>query len=214
MHTSRFGARVLGITGSLRVITYNPAALPQTNRCPSMSAPQTHGARAELDDEYADGADEPPFRSLTRDEAQALRVQHPPLSPWRVVAVQAAAGLASAALWWGVSRKGEAAWSALYGAAAVVVPNALMARGLARQLASGNPGAAVFGFMFWEAVKVAVAVAMLVAAAKVVPGLSWPALLVTMIVCLKVNWLALLWWGRVKNKSLARQPLTRTNDGS
>jgi len=43
---------------------------------------------------------------------------------------------------------------------------------------SSSPGAAVFGFMFWELVKIAVAVAMLVAAPRVVPDLSWPALLV------------------------------------
>jgi len=47
--------------------------------------------------------------------------------------------------------------------------------------------------MFWEMVKIAAAVAMLAAAPRVVPGLSWPALLVAMIVCMKVNWVALLW---------------------
>ena len=62
-------------------------------------------------------------------------------------------------------------------------------------------GAAAFSFMLWEAVKVGLAVAMLVAATKVVPGLSWPALLVAMLVCMKVNWLALLWQGRVKNEA-------------
>jgi ATP synthase protein I len=61
---------------------------------------------------------------------------------------------------------------------------------------SPNPGALMAGFMLWEAVKIGVAVAMLVAAAKVVPDLSWPALLVAMIVCMKVNWLALLWQRR------------------
>jgi ATP synthase protein I len=72
-----------------------------------------------------------------------------------------------------------------------VIPGALMARGMTRK-ASSNPGAALAGFMFWEFVKIATAVAMLAAAVKVVPDLSWPALLVTMIVCLKVNWLMLL----------------------
>ena len=57
----------------------------------------------------------------------------------------------------------------------------------------------VFGFMLWEFMKIALAVAMLVVAAKVVPNLSWPALLVAMVVCMKVNWLALLWRGRTKN---------------
>jgi ATP synthase protein I len=44
--------------------------------------------------------------------------------------------------------------------------------------------------------KIAVAIAMLVIAARVVPQLSWPALLITMVVCMKVNWLALSWRGR------------------
>jgi len=72
------------------------------------------------------------------------------------------------------------------------VPGVLFARGMTRNLA-GNAGSAIAGFMFWEMVKIGVAVALLVAAPRVVQGLSWPALLVAMIVCMKVNWLALLW---------------------
>jgi ATP synthase protein I len=58
---------------------------------------------------------------------------------------------------------------------------------------SSNPVAAAMGFMFWEMLKLALAVAMLFSAARVVPDLSWPALLVALVVCVKVNWLALLW---------------------
>jgi ATP synthase protein I len=112
-----------------------------------------------------------------------------------VVAVQTIAGLLCVALVWGFVRRDGAAWSALYGAAATVLPSALMARGMTRRTSS-NPGSAVFGFMFWEMVKIAVAVAMLAAAPRLVPGLSWPAMLVAMIVCMKVNWLALLWQRR------------------
>jgi ATP synthase protein I len=140
----------------------------------------------------ADEATEPPFKTLSREEAQVLKASIPQVSPWRVVAAQAVAGLVCGAITWLVTQRSGAAWSALYGAAAVVVPGALLARGMSRNL-SGNPGAAVFGFMFWELVKIAVAVAMLVAAPRVVPGLSWPALLVAMVVCMKVNWWALLW---------------------
>ena len=61
--------------------------------------------------------------------------------------------------------------------------------------------AAAVGFMVWEGVKVLLTVAMLVAAAKVVPDLSWPALLAALTVCLSMNWLALLWQGRRQNKS-------------
>lgn len=149
-----------------------------------------------------DAVEDPPFKPLTRDEAQALRARHPPVSPWAMVGYQAAAGLVCAAIVWAVTSHGGAAWSALYGAAATVVPNALLARGMTRRT-SANPGAAVFGFMFWEMVKIAVAVAMLAAAPRVVPDLSWLAMLVAMIVCMKVNWLALLW---------QRRPVRETNN--
>lgn len=140
----------------------------------------------------ADEATDPPFKTLSREEAQTLRASIPQVSPWRVVAAQAAAGLLCGAVTWLVTQRSGAAWSALYGAAAVVVPGALLARGMTRGTSS-NPGAAVFGFMFWELVKIGVAVGMLLAAPRVVPGLSWPALLVAMVVCVKVNWWALLW---------------------
>lgn len=155
----------------------------------TVSTPIDHGARVAGD---ADDASEAPVKVLSREEAQALRAKNPPVSPWRVVAMQAAAGLMCAVLVGLAARNSGAGWSALYGAAAVVVPGALLARGVTGH-PSTNPGAAVFGFMFWEMVKIGVAVAMLVAAPRVVRDLSWPALLVAMIVCMKVNWLALLW---------------------
>jgi len=164
---------------------------------PKLGHPQDHGSET-------DAVEDPPFKPLSQTEAQALRAKHPPMSPWRVVAAQAAAGLVCAAFAWAITNRSGAAWSALYGAAATVVPSALLARGLTRRT-STDPGAAVFGFMFWEMVKIAVAVAMLVAAPRVVPDLSWPALLVAMIVCVKVNWLALLW---------RRRPVGETNKRS
>lgn len=139
-------------------------------------------------------AEEEDFRRLTREEAQRLRAGIPQVSPWRVVAAQAAAGLVCWAVIWLVTRSGGAAWSSLYGAAAVVLPSALLARGMTR--GARSPVAAAAGFMFWEMLKIGVAIAMLVIAARVVPGLSWPALLITMVVCMKVNWVALLWRAR------------------
>lgn len=142
----------------------------------------------------SDAADDPPFKTLTREEAKALRDKNPPVSPWRVVAVQAIAGVVCAVLVWALTQRSGAAWSALYGAAATVLPNALLARGMTRGTRSAVAAAA--GFMFWEMLKIGVAVALLVIASKVVPDLSWPALLITMVVCMKVNWFALLWRGR------------------
>jgi len=151
----------------------------------------------------SDAEEDPPFKTLSREEAQALRDKHPPVSPWRVIGSQALAGVVCAALTWVITHRDGAAWSALYGAAVTVIPSALLARGMTRRT-STNPGAAVFGFMFWEMVKIAVAVAMLAAAPRVVPDLSWPALLVAMIVCVKVNWLALLWQRRPVSETKER----------
>ena len=145
----------------------------------------------------ADAVDEWTFKTLTRDEAQALRARLPMLSPWRVVAAQAVAGVICCAVVWAITQRGSAAWSALYGAAAVVLPGMLLARGMTKRTRSALAAAA--GFMFWEMLKIGVSVAMLVIAARVVRELSWPALLATMVVCMKVNWVALLWQGRIKN---------------
>lgn len=146
-------------------------------------------------------------KALTREEAQALRRRQPSLvvSPWRVVAVQSVAGLVVAAIWWLVdSRSGlrnEAALSALYGAAAVVMPHAVMALGLGR-LKGAGPGAMVMGFMFWEFMKIGLTVAMLLVAGVTLHWLNWPAVLVAMVVCTKMNWLVLLLRSRVANKTL------------
>lgn len=145
-----------------------------------------------------DGAEPEAFKPWSRQEAEAFRENNPSSSPWRVVAAQAVVGLVCAAIAWAFTQRGEAAWSALYGAAAVVLPSALLARGMTR--GTRNPLAAAAGFMFWEMLKIGVAIAMLVIAVKVVPNLSWPALLATMVVCIKVNWVALLWRGRRSDK--------------
>jgi ATP synthase protein I len=71
-----------------------------------------------------------------------------------------------------------------------------MARGMTSKLSSMSPGAGVASFMVWEFVKIAVSVAMLALAPRLVQNLSWPALLVAMVLCMKVYWLALAWRGR------------------
>jgi ATP synthase protein I len=134
------------------------------------------------------------FKPLTPLEAQQLRNTLGHTSVWRVVAAQAVVGVLCTAAFGFFSQQASMAWSALYGAAAVVLPSCLLARGMTR--GTSTPVAAAMGFMFWEMLKIGVAIAMLVIAAKVVPRLSWPALLLTMVVCMKVNWLALLWRGR------------------
>lgn len=146
------------------------------------------------DDDEAQAASS--WRRWTRQEVQALSREQPSLSPWRVVAVQAGVGLlVSLVCWWVVGER-AAGWSALYGAAVVVGPSALMARGMTSRFSSVSPGVSAVSFMLWELLKISVSVVMLVLAPKLVQSLSWPALLVALVVCIKVYWFALMWRGR------------------
>ena len=142
-------------------------------------------------DDMDQAQDEVVIKALSHDEAQALREKNPLLSPWVVLAVQAAMGLLVAAVVWLLTGRAAAGWSALYGAAAVVIPGALFARGLMSKVSLSKPGAAVAGFFMWEMVKIALTVAMLVAAPKLVENLSWLAMLAGFVVTMKAYWLAL-----------------------
>ena len=155
--------------------------------------------RTTRSDRWPDDAEEDrsaTVRALTRQEAQALREKQPPVSPWRVVLSQAVVGVLVAALAWWISGERPVGLSALYGAAVAVVPAALMARGMTSRLSSASPGTSAVSFMLWEVVKIGVSVLMLMLAPRLVQSLSWPALLVTLAVCIKVYWFALLWRGR------------------
>ncbi|MDE2401218.1 MAG: ATP synthase subunit I [Burkholderiales bacterium] len=152
-----------------------------------------------LDDSDGFASSELPICQLTREDVELLRAQRPAVSLWRAVVFQVLAALFVAAVsWWVGGHRSSVVYSALYGAACVVVPGALFAYGVARQARVGDAGVAMFGFMLWEFVKIGVAVIMMVAAVKVVSNLSWPAFLVALVVSIKVNWLALLMQGRVK----------------
>ena len=133
----------------------------------------------------------PPVKPLSAEEARKLREQHPPVSPWWVVGGQAVMGLVAALVAWAVTGKASVGWSAGYGALTVVIPAAVMARGLTGRFSSLNAGTAAFGFLVWEMVKIALTVAMLVAAPGLVRELSWPALLVGLVLAMKVYWVAL-----------------------
>ena len=154
-------------------------------------------------DAWQDDEDEAagrPFKRLSREDAARLIAQDPTVSPWRVVAAQAAVGVVVAFAGWLVTGRQEVAWSALYGAIVVVVPAALMARGVTSRLTSLSPVVSAVSVMLWESVKIVVSVAMLMLAPKLVRPLSWPALLAALAVCLSVYWFALIWRGR-KSKS-------------
>jgi ATP synthase protein I len=142
---------------------------------------------------WDDGDEAAVIQPLTRQQAQAFRERHPQVPVWWVVAAQAAVGGSVAMLAWLIAGDLAVLGSALYGAAVVVVPGALMARGMSSRISSVSPGASAVSFMLWEMVKIAVSVLMLALAPKIVQPLSWPVLLVSLVVCMHVYLLALLW---------------------
>jgi len=145
------------------------------------------------DDEDGDANGTDYRRPLTAEEAQKLRLQQPLLSIWRVVLAQVVVGLAVAALTWLLTGRVSAALSASYGALAVVVPSALFARGLTSKTSTINSGTAVFAFLLWEMVKIGLTVAMLYAAIWLIKDLSWPAMLVGLVITMKVYWVVFAW---------------------
>ena len=83
----------------------------------------------------------------------------------------------------------------------MVIPGALFARGLLSKVSTINPAAAVTGFFLWEMVKIGLVLAMLYAAPRLVTDLSWPAMLVGLVVTMKVVWLVLWLEVRARRKS-------------
>jgi ATP synthase protein I len=131
------------------------------------------------------------FDPLTAEQVAELRKRQPLLSVWRVVGAQAVLGLLAVGLAWFVSGRMSVVYSTAYGVLAVMIPAALFARGLTSRVALASMGAAVFGFFLWEMVKIGLTVAMLFAAPRLVNDLSWPAMLVGLVVAMKVYWVAL-----------------------
>ena len=157
-----------------------------------MSTMQCVDPESQTRAEGADGEQAIEFKPLTREEALQWRARQPSLSLWRLVGLQSVVGLSAGALAWLLTQSASVAWSVLYGAAAVVLPSALMAYGLTSsalsRLLAGYAQAAFAGFLLWEGVKVLLVVAMLWSAPWVVPQLNWLGLLAGLVLVLKVYW--------------------------
>jgi ATP synthase protein I len=137
-------------------------------------------------------------KPFTPEEAALLRPTIVGLSPWVVVGVQAVAGLLVVLIVWLVSA--QAAWmvSTAYGVFSVLLPAVFLARGLTRKRQVLTPAQALAGVFFWEFVKVALTLVLLIVAPWVVMGLNWLALLAGFVVTMKASWIAMLWWHRRK----------------
>lgn len=136
------------------------------------------------------------IRTLTKEEAAVVKATNPALNPWRVVAWQVMATLVLGLLGLLLTQKASIGYSLVWGGLCVVIPAALFARGMMSKATLMNAGSATAGFFLWEMVKIGLTLAMLFASNRVLAQLgqelSWPALIVGLIVVMKVYWLALL----------------------
>ena len=132
-----------------------------------------------------------PVVRLTAEQAAALRLQEPALSPWSVVGLQCLAGVLVSVTGWIFGGEG-AALSAAYGAFVVIMPAALFARGIMSKFSSLNAATSTFGFFLWEAVKLGASLMLIALAPRFIEDLSWLAMLAGLFVTLKMYWLALL----------------------
>ncbi len=143
-----------------------------------------------------DSTDEKPeeltFRTLSKEEAAVVKASNPALNPWRVVVWQLMAVVVLGLLAFAFTQKWSIVWSAVWGGLSVVIPAAVFARGIMSRATLLNAGTATGGFFLWEIVKIALTLAMLYGSGRVIEDLSWPAMLVGLVVTMKVYWLALL----------------------
>jgi ATP synthase protein I len=143
---------------------------------------------------------EPVFKRWTAEEASALREKSPSVSPWRVVGWQVIAGVVIALGAWLLSGDKVVALSALYGALVVVLPAAVLARGMTSRVTGMNAVSAAMGFMVWEMVKIGLSVAMFLAAPQLVPGLDWLVMLVAVMLTMMVYGVAAVYRPKPKAK--------------
>ncbi len=136
---------------------------------------------------------------------QQWRAANPPLSPWPVVGVQATVGLLAVAVAWLVSGGHVSLiWSVAYGVLAAWLPAVLFARMVARRMRrQANAGGALMALMVGEGIKIALTVALLLAAPKVLAQVHWLALLAGFVVTIKAAWMA-LWLQSARRRAATR----------
>ena len=76
------------------------------------------------------------------------------------------------------------------GATENILTAAVLARGMTSPLSRMNVATGAMAFMLWEMVKIGLSIGMLMLAPSLVANLSWPALLVGLILTMKVYFVA------------------------
>lgn len=153
--------------------------------------PESSPANTWIEDPVgADEAAEENFKPLTREEAQQWRSTQPTMSVRLVLVWQVVLALATTALAALLTGDWVVVQSVLYGAAAVVLPSALMAWGVsssaAAQKVSGVAQAALLNFFVWEGIKLVLILALLGLAPVVLDAVNWLALVAGLVVVIKV----------------------------
>jgi ATP synthase protein I len=153
-----------------------------------------------LPSDEADGDGQDDFKPLTREQAQQWRAGQPHVSAWSVLRWQAVLALLAVLVAAALFRSQAVVVSVVYGAVAVMVPSGLMAWGLTKSAlsrrVSGGAQASLAVFFVWEGAKVLLAIALLALAPRLVPDLSWLAMVAGLVVVLKAHWLEL--WFRTR----------------
>ncbi len=129
----------------------------------------------------------------TREQVMAFRLAEPSVTVWKVVFSQVLVGLLLTFVVWLIGAKASNVVSLGYGALCVVLPSSVFARGITSKWSSLNPGAGVTGFFLWEFVKVLMTIVMLLMSQSWVDDLSWPMMVLGLIITMKVYWLSFLW---------------------
>lgn len=164
-------------------------------------ASTTQAGPSDVKTSAVDLVNEPEFKPLTADEAQAWRLKNPAILPWRIIGLQAGVGALMVLLTWLLMDEQQLVASVAWGVVAVVIPAMVFVRALSRQIQFGRPQSALMGLFVWELVKIVLTVALLLVAPKVISGLNWFALVASFVVTTKVYWLALaLGWVQLKSK--------------
>ena len=112
--------------------------------------------------------------------------------------------LAVAAGWWVSGGERAVLLSLAYGALAAWLPAVLFARMVARRMRlQAHAGGALMALMVGEGIKIALTVALLLAAPRVLTQVHWLALLAGFVVTIKAAWLA-LWWSSKRRAAMPR----------
>jgi len=74
-----------------------------------------------------------------------------------------------------------------------ILPNLVFARGVTRRWTAPNAVTFTAGFFLWELVKWALALAMMLAAPRLLSPLNWLGLLLGCFVTFKVQWVVMAW---------------------